>query len=149
MSDVKVKEPTQKTIGEHSFEFRNWNPEHGLRMLTRLIKICGEPAARAIITIGETAQQSEKGLDAEVDNAAKMKMASAAISSLAMNLDEDNVVQFVNDCFQEAYWKGKPLASVKDVVFVGRPGLQLKVVQAQLQHQLSDFLELLPVSGLS
>jgi len=144
---MESKESTTVELKGCKYEFGNWEPELGMRMLTRLIKICGEPLAKAIIGMG--AEAASKGLDAEIDNTKKMELIGAALGALAMNLEEETVVKFVKDSFTEAYVDGKPLSSVWKAHFMGRPGLMLQVVRHQLQHQLSDFLELLPVSALS
>lgn len=144
-----MKEPSIVPIGDHKYEFRNWEPELGLRMLTRLIKLVGEPAAKAIIGLKNEADKTGKGLDGEIPEGMDAMIGGEVIASLAKNLDEEDVIKFVRESMTEAFVDGKPLAGQYKAHFLGRPGLLLKVVKAQLQHQLSDFLELLPVGGLS
>lgn len=137
------RETKKITIGEENYEFGHWTPDFALSMLTRLIKMVGEPVARMIVGAGEVAK--EKGsMDAEMNEGDTAKIVGEMIGSLGMRLTEDEVRKFFRDAQEQMLVKGQPTKPIYDAHYAGRIGHLMKVTKAQLEHQFSDFLEFLP-----
>jgi hypothetical protein len=123
-----MRETLKKDIDGEKFEFLMMPPKVALRILTRLIKIAGEPLgiALAFVTTGE-------GLDKEVDPSVVGKSARALIE----RLDEDEVMNTVIQLCDYALMNGKKITF--DVDFTGRMGLMFKVIAGVLEANYADF----------
>src|SRR5258708_6845566 len=89
-----MREAIEKTIDGHVYTFTQFNATLALKMLTRLMKICGEPLAIAIAA----AQSGDKVLDKKQLNA---ELLSKAVGALVDRLDEDGVLLLVKTMVSE------------------------------------------------
>lgn len=137
------RELKEITIGEENYTLGQWEPDFALKMLTRFIKMAGEPMAKMIIESGKLVEEAG-GLDEEVSDAKMSSVVGSMLVSLGSRLDEDEVVKFFADAQEQILCKGKPTKSIYKAHFAGRIGHLMLVTKAQMQHQFSDFLELLP-----
>lgn len=140
-----AREIKDVTIGEHKYTFGHWDPDHGLSMFTRLIKMVGEPLAKVLVGASEVAAKGG-GLDADIKEEDYAVVVGDLMSSLGMRLQEDEVKTFFRDAQRQLTCDGKQ--PTYEVHYAGRIGHLMLVTKAQCQHQFSDFLELLPGKSL-
>lgn len=132
-------------VGEHTYQYGFWSPDDGLTRLVTLIKLVGEPIVKLIVGATSAAKNSEKGLDADVD---EIQVLSTAMSGLAAQLNEQEVKNFIRGCQDQLLCDNKQINY--DMHYKGRIGHLMQVTMQQLRGQYSDFLELLPVArGIS
>ncbi len=134
-----MRKSTDLKLKDETYTFGQWETDLGLSMLTRLIKLVGEPLAKIIIG-SAGAEEGKSGLDTDIGDAA---FVADAIAGLALRLDEDMVKTFFRDAMEQAICNGQPIDY--DNQFRGRIGLLMKVTFHQVRHQFSDFLEFAPV----
>lgn len=131
-------------IGDETYLFGHWDPEHALRMFTRLVKLIGEPMAR--ILIGVTNETKKKGgLDKEISEEEQLALVGPAITSLAARLDEDEVVSFFKDAQEQVKCGGVEVRNEFKHHYTGKLGAMMTVTIHQVRFQFKDFLGLLPV----
>src|SRR5688572_16496070 len=91
-----MRQVKEVIVGEHTYSITQFSATKGLKLLTRLTKIIGEPIA---VLAGEG------GLDAEVSG----KLMGQAIKALADKLDEANVIQTVKELLEGVTRNGAPI----------------------------------------
>lgn len=127
-----ARETIIKTIDEHKYEFYQFGAIQAVKVLTRLLKIIGEPIGMAITGVGK---KSKSILDQEIDKDALGK----AIRALTERLDDNEVLSLINALMEQVLCDGKRI--IFDTHFKGRIGHMFKVVKEAIEAQYSDFFE--------
>ena len=129
------------TIGESSYEIEKLPPKIALKILTRLIKLCGEPIAKAIDGVTNSPNPQETILDSNLKD---WDFIGDAIKALTQNLDEDMILQTVELLLGYVYKKnqeGGYIAVNMDIDFQGKINEMLKVIKSCLEVNFKDFFE--------
>ena len=122
-----MRQPVEKEIDGHSITITMLQPDKALKILTRLVKVVGEPLA----VFAEAG-----GLEAAVTG----DLIKKAVQSLGEKLDEDDVVKTVMELMDCVIIGGKQGKAVFNVHFAGNLGHLFKVLAAVLEVQFGDFL---------
>lgn len=145
-----MRKTSTKSIDGHKYEVGHWDIDKQLGVMTRLIKLLGEPLARTLMGAVSEANKSEKNAGKKVGMKDLLDMdlskhLNEAVSALIMRLNEDEVKQLLRDVTTDLLCDNKPV--VYDTHFMGRIGHLLKVAVFCIRHQYSDFLDVLPGLG--
>jgi len=117
------------TVDDKSYSVTQFSASKGMKMLTRLVKILGEPMAAFFS-----------------DPDAEMELAfPAALAALSDKLDEDVVLQTVKELVESLTTSEGPVQF--DTYFAGQFGHLFKVLGKILEVQYGDFLSVLVVKG--
>lgn len=130
-----MRKISEKVIDGKKYMIGHWPVDTQLTMMTRLIKLLGEPLAM-IIMGGEGSKKSI--LDVKLDGS----VIGPAISALSLRLHEDEVKQMFRDAVSGVKCDGKDIEF--NTHFMGRIMHLMKVATFCLRHQYQDFLEELP-----
>lgn len=106
------------------------------RLLIRIFKIIGEPAAILFASISKDGQ----GLDADINP----NLASLMMRQLVSGVDEDLIVNTVNQLYpyiKVGAGKDQYVDISPDVHFSGKMKTKYKVIGELLKHNYNDFLE--------
>lgn len=132
-----MRSPEEREIDGHSITITMLPPDQALKILTRLVKVVGEPLA----VFAEAG-----GLEAAVTG----DLIKKSVQALAEKLDEDDVVKTVKELMECVLIGGKQGKQVFNAHFAGNLGHLFKVLQAVLEVQYGDFLgELVALRRLS
>jgi hypothetical protein len=125
-------------IDGKTYQFGFWDVDTSTEYLVLLFGLLGETLATAMLTAGsaQKAQGVRSMLDVEMneDNA---KFLSEAIKSLTGKLNHADTKRIIDQCLANTLCDGK---KVDKQQFMGKIGVLLRVVVANLRHQYADFL---------
>lgn len=116
-------------VDGQSYSVTQFSASKGMKLLTRLVKILGEPMASFL-----------SNPDAEAEGAFQM-----ALGSLSEKLDEDVVLNTVKELIDCLSTSEGPIQF--DTHFAGRFGHLFKVIGEVLKFQYGDFLGVLVAKG--
>lgn len=120
----------EKELDSEKYVITMLAPTSALKMLTRLIKLIGEPLS---LLYGDSEQEVAKVLP-------------KAVSALVSRLDENQVEGLVKDLLKCVVYHNQPLNF--ELHFQGRLGHLFKLLAAVLEVQYGDFLgAMLAVGG--
>lgn len=126
----------QKEIDGSTWTVNQFSASEGLRLMTRLLKLCGGPLATAMRAL----PADESVLDARIDWA----MLADGISDLASRLDESEVLDLVKRLVACTSEDGREIGGRFDVVFQGRYrtllGVLLFVLEVNYEVPLADWV---------
>ncbi len=132
-----MRKTSEKVIGNEKYMVGHWHVDKQLAMMTRLIKLLGEPLAMIIMGGGSTSAKSMMEMKVEPATIAK------SVASLASRLGEEEVKQFFRDAVEGVRCNGKEIEF--NTHFMGRVFTLMKVALFCIRHQYQDFLEEVPV----
>ena len=112
-------------VGDHIYTVTQYSATKGLKTLTRLIRLIGEPLGALT---GVDPSQPEKAI-------------TEAIKALVMRLDEAEVESLIKSMLEGVRVDGQPL--MFDIHFAGRLGHLMAVVKEIVMYQFGDFFSLL------
>jgi hypothetical protein len=125
------RELIRKSVDGQDYEFQQFGADKALRLLTRLMKIIGEPMA-----IGVGALQGPGSLlDKNVDGGVLGK----AVRALSEKLDEDSVITLVKEFVGEGACVCNGAKVIFNTHYEARLGHMFKVLKAALEVQYGDF----------
>jgi hypothetical protein len=122
-----------KTIDGRRFEFFPMPAPRSIKVLTRLIKIIGEPAG--VLASDYSDQKPKSIMEYQLDES----MISKAIGALTERLDEDIVLDTIHEIIRPVFVDGRRILFEQD--FDGRIGHLFKVLFAALEANYSDFFD--------
>ena len=135
-----MSKTTTKLIDGQKYECGFWPLEKQLEIMTKLIRLFGEPFANFIMGGAEKKSVTDM-MAKEIDGNTFGK----AVGVLASRLNEDEVKYLLRSCTEGVLCNSKPI--VYDIHFMGRVGHLLKVAMFCIRHQYSDFLGVVPGLG--
>lgn len=116
----------------------------GLKVLTKLTKLLGEPMTKMM-----QAGELKKDADPEQQNLKMAKIVSEAVSSLAERIDEDAVVDLVKNLMSCVYLGSRSLDNDWDREFQGKFDVLLQLCIEVVSYNFSDFLSAVSVGKTS
>lgn len=125
------------TIDGISYRIQMLPAEQGMKILTRLLKMVGEPLAELIKVQGQRDKIFE--------------ILPMAIKTLVMKLDDDEVLQLAKE-LTSCVIKGNTSATLDrefNLYFRGKYGHLMKVLLEVVKYNYSDFLDVLPLVAIS
>lgn len=129
------------TIGESSYEIEKLPPKIAIKILTRLIKLLGEPISKAVKGVSESNDPKKSILDTELT---QLDFVAEAITALTSNLDENMILQTIELLLGYVYKKNRDGGYVvvqMDIDFQGKTNEMLKVIKSCLEVNFKDFFE--------
>lgn len=135
MSRELVKE---LTLDEFSYTITMLNADEGLKLLTKLTKLIGKP----LMELSKT----------QADQANALEHIKNAVGLLTEKMDEDEVLSLIKRLLDCVIMKGDGSMSVKtkfNTHFRGRLGHLFKLLVEVVNHNFSDFLDVLPLANQS
>lgn len=141
-----AKQPTRKMIEDLTFEFFPLNPRIGLRVLTRIMKLIGEPLG----LIGDGVAGGTKGaedntglLNSIMEKQFAPDVFARAARALVDRLDENEVIDTIEIVLQNVHGqfpgdRGTRKLNI-DIDFAGEIGLLIQVFIAALEVNFGDF----------
>ena len=121
------------TIDGISYRVQMLPAEQGMKVLTRLLKLIGEPLAELIKVQGNKEKIFE--------------ILPSAIKTLVLKLDDEEVLQLAKE-LTSAVIKGNTSATLDrefNLYFRGKYGHLMKVLLEVVKFNYSDFLDVLPL----
>ena len=125
-----MREAITREIDGEEYTFHQLAPKKSLRVLTKLMKILGGTAGKAVSSASSSADLLN-GVDA-----------GSIISGIAERLDEDEVIVIVDIMFSTVLHSGEgDVSKAFDKLFGGRVFHLIKVLQASLEVEYQDFFD--------
>ena len=125
-----MRDLVTKEIEGKAYTFSQYTTTESLKILTRLLKIIGEPLAKVMKSVSA----SENPLSAELN----IDIIAEAIAVLSARVGEDEVVALVRKLSTEGVVCENKQISF-DLHYQGELGLLFRVVSANLQVQYGNF----------
>lgn len=141
-----AKQPTRKIIDTITFEFYPLNPRIGLRVLTRIIKIVGEPLGLigdGVAGGGKGAEDKSGLLSSIMEKQFAPDVFAKAARALVDRLDENEVIDTVEILLQNVHGQFPGDRGTRklnwELDFEGDIGLLLQVFIASIEVNFGDF----------
>jgi len=137
-----MRNTSTETIDGQKYLVGHWHVDKQLEVMTRLIKILGEPLAMLIMGSESSKGQSLKD---KLDGEMNMDAIAQAFKGLALRLNEEEVKTLFKDVTHGVKCDGKDIDF--NTQFMGRIGHLFKVSLFCIKHQYQDFLGDVPALG--
>jgi hypothetical protein len=127
----------ERLIDGSTFSVTQLPAMRGVKMLNRLFRVLGPPAARALggVNVAELASRGLAGLD--------VGALAEAVPLLADRLTEAELEALVRELLETATIDGRPLMPTFDLTMQGRVGTVLKLVGFALEVNYGSFFDVL------
>ena len=139
-----MRQMGEGTVDGLKYEVGHWPVDKATGMLTKLIKILGEPLAMVIVGAVGNKKDGESIMDADL-SALKGESISKAFAGLSTRLDEHEVQKMLKEINEGILCDGKRIDY--NTHYMGRIGHLFRVSMFVLKHQYSDFLVGNPAQG--
>ena len=136
-----MREMGQSEIDGKKYQVGHWPVDKATGMLTRLVKLLGEPLAMVLLGAINEKKDGSSVLDVDVKNL-KGDAIAAAFKGLATRLDETEVKKMFREFTVDILCDGKKVDY--DAHFMGQIGHLFRVSVFVLRHQYQDFLAASP-----
>lgn len=137
-----MRKTSTSTIDGQKYEVGHWTVDKQIGIMTRLIKLLGEPLAMTFMGAMSGGKKDVKSI-LETD---MTKGIGEAVRSLVLRLNEEEVKSLLREIATDSIiCDNKPFDY--NTHFMGRIGHLLKVVMFSVRHQYADFLDVLPGLG--
>lgn len=121
-----MKYNQEVTVGEDSYTITMFSPTKGLAVLTKLMKLVGEPLAQAASGMNE-------GIESVLPK---------IMNALVERLDEKQVENLIKeDLMSCVLFQNQPVKPIFDIHFQGKIGQMFKVCVEVVKFNYADFLE--------
>lgn len=132
----------QREIDGSTWTVNQFSASEGLRLMTRLLKLCGNPIATAM-----RALPNESILDAELD----MAILADALADLTARLDENEVLDLIKRLVACTTEDGREVGGRFDTVFQGRyrtlAGVLMFVLEVNYEIPLAGWVGAVSAAG--
>lgn len=132
-----MREMGKSEIDGEKYQVGDWPVDKATGMLTKLVKLLGEPIAMVLLGAIKDQKEGESLMDMDVEKL-KGDVIASAFKGLASRLDEREVQQMFREFTTDILHSGKKVDY--DAHFMGRIGHLFRVSVFVLRHQYSDFL---------
>lgn len=133
-----MRKTTSGMIDGSKYEVGHWPVDKQLDIMTKLIKLLGEPIAMMVMGALQQKGSLKEALSAELT----MKASQESIKALMSRLNETEIKSLLREVTEGVLCDNKQIAF--DVHFMGRIFHLLKVALFCIKHQYQDFLDVLP-----
>lgn len=133
-----MRKTTSGMIDGKKYEVGHWSVDKQLDIMTKLIKLLGEPIAMMVMGALQQKGSLKEALSAELT----MKASQESIKALMSRLNETEIKSLLREVTEGVLCDNKQISF--DVHFMGQIFHLLKVALFCIKHQYQDFLDVLP-----